>query len=102
VPDAAVIITNPTPYAVALEYKQGMGAPVCVAKGMGAIAFKIRDIGSEPDVPVVGCRPLARALYASVELEESIPPEHYKAVAEVVGYVMRLKSKMSRSCSLGL
>ncbi len=97
VPDAAVIITNPTHYAVALEYSQGMTAPVCVAKGMDAIALKIREIGKEHDVPIVESPPLARALYASVELEESIPPEHYKAVAEVIGYVMRLKSKMSRN-----
>lgn len=97
VPDAAVIITNPTHYAVALEYQQGMAAPICVAKGMDAIALKIREIGAEHDVPIVESPPLARALYAAVELEESIPPEHYKAVAEVIGYVMRLKSKMSRN-----
>lgn len=97
VPDAAVIITNPTHYAVALEYKKGMAAPICVAKGMDAIALKIREIGTEHDIPIVESPPLARALYATVELEDSIPAEHYKAVAEVIGYVMRLKSKMPGS-----
>ena len=95
VPEAAVVITNPTHYAVALKYEQGMAAPVCVAKGMDAVALKIREIANDHDIPIVESPPLARALYATVELEESIPPEHYKAVAEVIGYVMRLKSKMS-------
>lgn len=96
VPEAAVVITNPTHYAVALKYEPGMMAPICVAKGMDAIALKIRAIAGEHDIPIVESPPLARALFASVELEESIPAEHYKAVAEVIGYVMRLKSKMTR------
>jgi len=94
VPDAAVIITNPTHYAIALKYEQGMGAPICVAKGVDAVALKIREVGDAHDIPIVESPPLARALYASVDLEEAIPAEHYKAVAEVIGYVMRLKSKM--------
>ena len=94
VPSAAVVITNPTHYAVALKYEPGMGAPICVAKGMDAVALKIREIAGDNDIPIVESPPLARALYATVEIEDSIPSEHYKAVAEVIGYVMRLKSKM--------
>ncbi len=96
VPKASVIITNPTHYAVALSYEAGkMGAPVCVAKGMDAIALKIREIGAEHKVPIVENPPLARALYASVDVDETIKPEHYKAVAQVIGYVMKLKGKVA-------
>lgn len=92
VPDADVVITNPTHYAVALEYKMdNMQAPRLVAKGVDSLAFKIREVAEEHDVPIVENPPLARALYAAVELEEEIPVEHYQAVAEVIGYVMRLK-----------
>jgi flagellar biosynthetic protein FlhB len=98
VPKAAVIITNPTHYAVALAYEQGkMGAPVCVAKGMDHVALKIREIGREHNVPVVENPPLARALYASIDIDEAIKPEHFKAVAQVIGFVMRLKGKAPRS-----
>ena len=96
VPKAAVIITNPTHYAVALAYESGkMGAPVCVAKGVDHVALKIREIGKENNVPIVENPPLARALYASVDVDETIKPEHYKAVAQVIGFVMRLKGKVS-------
>ncbi|MFA7639624.1 MAG: flagellar biosynthesis protein FlhB [Parvibaculum sp.] len=95
VPTATVIITNPTHYAVALKYEQGMGAPVVVAKGVDAVAFKIREIGQDNNVPIVENPPLARALHATVEIDQEIKPEHYKAVAEVIGYVMRLKAKMT-------
>jgi flagellar biosynthetic protein FlhB len=96
VPKASVIITNPTHYAVALSYEAGkMGAPVCVAKGMDAIALKIREIGEEHKVPIIENPPLARALYASVDVDETIKPEHYKAVAQVIGYVMKLKNKVA-------
>lgn len=96
VPKAAVIITNPTHYAVALAYESGkMGAPVCVAKGMDHIALKIREIGRQNNVPIVENPPLARALYASVDIDENIKPEHYKAVAQVIGFVMRLKGKVA-------
>jgi flagellar biosynthetic protein FlhB len=96
VPKASVIITNPTHYAVALAYESGkMGAPICVAKGVDTLALKIREIGQEHNVPIVENPPLARALYASVDVDESIKPEHYKAVAQVIGYVMRLKGKVS-------
>ena len=91
VPQATVVIANPTHYAVALKYESGkMGAPVCVAKGVDDVALRIRQVAEEHDVPIVENPPLARALFASVELEETIPAEHYKAVAQVIGYVMRL------------
>ena len=96
VPEASVVIMNPTHYAVALKYESGkMGAPVCVAKGMDHLALTIRKVAEENDVPVVEDPPLARALYAAVELDEEIPPEHYKAVAQIIGYVMKLAKKNS-------
>jgi len=92
VPGASVVVTNPTHYAVALKYEMDdMAAPVLVAKGVDNIAAKIREVAEDNDVPIVENPPLARALYASVELDQEVPPEHYKAVAEVIGYVMRLK-----------
>ena len=97
VPKASVIITNPTHYAVALQYERGMEAPVCVAKGVDLIALKIREVGAEHEVPVVENPPLARALHASVEVDEAIPPEHYKAVAEIIGFVMKLRRGAARS-----
>jgi flagellar biosynthetic protein FlhB len=90
VPTASVVITNPTHFAVALQYERGMNAPVCVAKGADAIALKRREVAENARVPLVENPPLARALYATVEIDEEIPEEHYKAVAEVIGYVMRL------------
>ena len=94
VPQASVIITNPTHYAVALQYDRAMAAPVCLAKGLDNIALKIREVAAEHNIPIVENPPLARALHATVEIDEEVPPEHYKAVAEVIGYVMRLKSGM--------
>jgi flagellar biosynthesis protein FlhB len=91
VPEATVVITNPTHYAVALKYDRDMNAPRCVAKGVDALALKIREVATEHSVPVVENVPLARALYAVFEIDQEIPPEHYKAVAEVIGYVMRLR-----------
>ena len=91
VPTASVVITNPTHFAVALKYEQGMAAPVCVAKGMDAIALKMREVARASDVPVIENPPLARALHAAVKIDDEIPVEHYQAVAEVIGYVMRLK-----------
>ena len=96
VPKAAVIITNPTHYSVALQYERGMAAPVCVAKGVDAVALKIREIAEEHRIPLVENPPLARALHATVEVDQAIPPEHYKAVAEVIGYVMRLRRAVPR------
>src|SRR5215468_6951009 len=95
VPKASVIITNPTHYSVALQYERGMSAPVCLAKGVDNIAFKIREVAREHDIPIVENVPLARALYATVEIDEEIPVEHYHAVAEVIGYVMGLKRSLS-------
>jgi flagellar biosynthetic protein FlhB len=95
VPTATVVITNPTHYAIALKYESGkMAAPVCVAKGVDALAFKIREVALEHEVPVIENPPLARALYATVDLDEPIPAEHFKAVAQVIGYVMRLTGKI--------
>jgi flagellar biosynthetic protein FlhB len=96
VPKAAVVITNPTHYAVALQYERGMDAPVCVAKGVDLVALKIREIADEHAVPIVENPPLARTLHATVELDQAIPPEHYKAVAEVIGYVMKLRRAIRR------
>lgn len=91
VPDATVVVTNPTHFAVALKYDKAMGAPKCVAKGADAVALRIRELAKQHDVPIVENPPLARALFASVEIDETIPNEHFKAVAEVIGFVMRLK-----------
>jgi flagellar biosynthetic protein FlhB len=96
VPKASVIITNPTHFAVALQYERGMEAPVCVAKGVDALALKIREIAGEHSIPIVENPPLARALHATVEIDQEIPPEHYKAVAEVIGYVMKLRRAVAR------
>jgi len=93
VPGATVIVTNPTHYAVALKYETGMTAPRCVAKGIDTIALKIREVAEKADVPIVENPPLARALHASVDIDADIPEEHYRAVAEVVGYVMKLKKR---------
>ena len=95
VPKASVIITNPTHYSVALSYERGMAAPVCVAKGVDVIAFKIREVAREHDIPIVENVPLARALYATVEIDEEIPVEHYHAVAQIIGYVMGLRRGLS-------
>jgi flagellar biosynthetic protein FlhB len=91
VPDASVVITNPTHYAVALKYENGMSAPTCVAKGTDAVALKIREIAGENEIPIVENPPLARALHASVDIDDPIPSEHFKAVAKVIGYVMQLR-----------
>jgi flagellar biosynthetic protein FlhB len=93
VPGATVIITNPTHFAVALKYDQGMTAPRCVAKGIDSIALKIREVAEKAEVPIIENPPLARALHATVDIDEDIPEEHYRAVAEVVGYVLKLKKK---------
>lgn len=97
VPTADVVVTNPTHFAVALKYDaESMTAPRCVAKGQDLVAKRIRDVAEEHKVPVIENPPLARALYATVDIDEEVPPEHYKAVAEVIGYVMRLKRETLR------
>ncbi|MFL5288151.1 MAG: flagellar biosynthesis protein FlhB [Rhodopila sp.] len=91
VPKAAVVVTNPTHYAVALSYSRGRSAaPKVVAKGVDSLALKIRRIAAANNVPVVANPPLARALW-QLELEADIPAEHYKAVAEIIAYVWRLR-----------
>lgn len=97
VPKATVVVTNPTHYSVALKYESGVTpAPICVAKGVDEVAFRIRDIARQNDVPVIESPPLARALYATVEVDAVIPPEHYKAVAQIIGYVLRMQGKLPR------
>ena len=96
VPTASVVVTNPTHFAVALRYERGMNAPLCVAKGTDLIARKIRAVAAEHGIPIVENPPLARALHGTVEIEQEIPPEHYQAVAEVIGYVMRLNRALAR------
>ncbi len=95
VPKASVVITNPTHYSVALSYERGMSAPVCVAKGLDNIAFKIREVARAHDIPIVENVPLARSLYAAVEIDDEIPVEHYQAVAEIISYVMGLRRGLS-------
>jgi flagellar biosynthesis protein FlhB len=96
VPKASVVITNPTHFAIALKYERGMNAPICVAKGIDLIARKIREVAEAHDVPVVENPPLARALHATVEIDQEIPQEHYRAVAEIIGYIMRLRGLVNR------
>jgi flagellar biosynthetic protein FlhB len=89
VPKATVVIANPTHYAVALLYKQGeTEAPICLAKGVDKVALRIREVAEEAKVPVVEDPPLARALYAQVEIDETIPVGHYQAVAKIIGFVL--------------
>lgn len=95
VPKADVIVTNPTHYAVALKYAEGMTAPVVVAKGQDLVAQRIKEIAKEAKVVIVENKPLARALYAAAEVGDIVPQELYKSVAEVLAYVYRLKKKPS-------
>jgi flagellar biosynthetic protein FlhB len=97
VPKATVIVTNPTHYSIALKYEHGsMEAPILVAKGVDEVAFRIRELAKKHDIPIVENPPLARALFASVEIDRPIPAEHYKAVAEIIGYVMKLKRRFAK------
>ncbi len=92
VPNADVVVTNPTHYAIALKYEPGKtAAPVVLAKGQDLIALKIREVAEEHKIPLVSNPPLARTLYATVEIDDEIPPQHYQAVAEIISYVLRLK-----------
>ncbi len=94
VPKATVVVTNPTHYAVALLYEpESMAAPKLVAKGADLIAKRIRELAEEHKVPIVENPPVARALFASVEIDEVVPPEHYKVVAEIISFVFKLKRK---------
>ncbi|MCY6370376.1 fused FliR family export protein/FlhB family type III secretion system protein [Clostridium ganghwense] len=92
VPDASVIITNPTHIAVALKYEEGKGsAPVLIAKGSGHLAIKIKEKAKENDVPIIENKPLARLIFKEVELEGEIPQEMYQAVAEILALVYKIK-----------
>lgn len=94
VPTADVVITNPTHFSIALKYDPGeMNAPVCVAKGVDDLALRIREVAKEHEIIIVENPPLARILFDTVEVDEMIPQEHFKAVAEVISYVYRIKGK---------
>ena len=98
VPKATMVVMNPTHYAVALRYVQGeTPAPICVAKGVDALALKIREIAESHDISVIEDPPLARALYASIEVDETIPREHYEAVAKIVGVILGAARKRSET-----
>jgi len=90
------VVMNPTHFAVALRYKQGeTPAPECVAKGMDALALKIREVAEAAGVPVIEDPPLARALYAAVDVDEIIPPAHYEAVAKIIGFILSAGRKVA-------
>jgi flagellar biosynthetic protein FlhB len=94
VPDATVVVMNPTHFAVALKYDASeTPAPMCVAKGMDTLALKIREIAEAAGVPVIEDAPLARALYAAVDVDEVIPPAHYEAVAKIIGFILNAGRK---------
>lgn len=95
VPKADVIVTNPTHFAIALKYEKSMAAPMIVAKGQDFMAQRIKETAKEYRVAIVENKPLARALYSATEIGDSVPPELYKAVAEVLAYVYRLKKRLS-------
>ena len=93
IPTATVVVTNPTHYAIALAYERGRpGAPRVVAKGVDEVAARIREVAMDNRVPLVANPPLARALY-TVELDAEIPAEHFKAVAEIIAYIWRLRGR---------
>lgn len=97
VPEATVVIMNPTHFAVALKYDAGeTPAPMCVAKGVDTLALRIRAVAEEAGVPVVEDAPLARALYATVDIDQTIPRAHYEAVAKVLGFVLGARKKRVR------
>jgi flagellar biosynthetic protein FlhB len=98
VPKATVVVMNPTHYAVALRYEQGeTPAPQCVAKGMDVVALKIREVAAEAGVPIIEDAPLARALYANVEIDQIIPQQHYEAVAKIIGFILAGRRQRART-----
>ncbi len=98
VPRATVVLTNPTHFAVALKYENGVDmAPVCVAKGADLLAARIRELAKENEIPMVENRPLARALHDVAELDRPIPVEHWEAVAAIIGYIMDLERNIRRN-----
>jgi flagellar biosynthetic protein FlhB len=95
VPKADVVVTNPTEYAVALKYDEAtMTAPRVMAKGKDLLAARIRQVAQQHRIPIVQRPPLARALYAAVEVGQEVPPAYYRAVAEVLAYVYRITGKL--------
>jgi flagellar biosynthetic protein FlhB len=96
VPQATVVVTNPTHIAVALKYDRGMSSPKVVAMGADLLAQRIKKIAAEAGIPLVENVPLARGLYKSVEIGDEIPLELYQAVAEVLAYVYSLKKRRRR------
>lgn len=98
VPTATAVVVNPTHYAVAIRYEMtGMAAPRVVAKGRNYLARRIREIALEHQVPIVENKPLAQALYKSVEVGQEIPVHLYRAVAEILAYIYRLMQPKGRS-----
>ena len=96
VPKATVVVMNPTHFAVALKYDSSEApAPLCVAKGMDSLALKIREVAKAHGVPVIEDPPLARALYATVDVDEIIPPAHYEAVAKIIGFILSTGRKVA-------
>ncbi|WP_373898329.1 fused FliR family export protein/FlhB family type III secretion system protein [Haloimpatiens sp. FM7315] len=93
IPDATVVITNPTHISIAIKYSEGENAPIVVAKGQGEIALKIKEIAKEHDVPIIENKPLARLIYKEVDIDSEIPAEMYEAVAEILAVVFKLKGK---------
>ncbi|NNF99228.1 MAG: flagellar biosynthesis protein FlhB [Desulfobacteraceae bacterium] len=91
VPDATVVITNPTHLAIAIKFEDNLHAPVVVAKGAGVVAKNIREIAQEHGIPIIEQKPLARTLFKSTEIGDYIPVDLYRAVAEILAYVYRLK-----------
>jgi flagellar biosynthesis protein FlhB len=90
VPQATLVITNPTHYAIALKYDDQTPAPICLAKGVDDVAMAIRAVAEEHSIPMIEDPPLARALFATVEIDRPIPRQHYEAVAKLIGVVMRI------------
>ena len=98
VPKATVVIANPTHFAVALRYDTSEApAPICVAKGVDVLALRIRKLAEEHDVPVIEDPPLARALYAQIEIDQMIPREHFEAVAKIIGFILNPRKAARRA-----
>jgi flagellar biosynthetic protein FlhB len=97
IPNADVVITNPTHYAIALKYNaSAMEAPKVIAKGKDYLALKIREIAKTNDIVMMENKPLAKALYNQVELGDSIPADLFQAVAEVLAYVYKIKGRSNK------
>jgi flagellar biosynthetic protein FlhB len=102
VPQADVVVTNPTHFAVALRYRgDEMGAPKVIAKGQDLIAQRIKQIAREHKVPVVENKPLARALYAAVDVDQEIPYDLFQGVAQILAYIYSLKHRPTRPAPVG-